>query len=475
MADIIGRRSGRQTRNESAGPAMGGCIAGPAASLCALLLALPSAALANGYEDLHQSAQGLGTAYAVNGAGITDISAMFSNPASLSRFEGSWASMGASAILPRDSFDDLHATAPYSGAPVTGTPAVPKQFLSHTVGASFFLSHQLSKTLVLGAAFTVPWATRSTYPATAVSRYTAIDTNLRAYNFNPVLSWSAGNGISIAAGPTFQLYTADFSTAVDPTGGIAASASNDIISRIKARDFSVGVIVGAEWQLSPATRIGISYRSGVAHNFDGTLNLTSGNPNSIAMLDAGLFAATGKHLSGPTGRARFKINTPSLATFGITHAVTPDFDLYGSATLVGWHLFRDTLVSYDNGLPTTIVDNDWHDSWYVAIGAGYRMNEKVQLRTGIAYDWTPTPHSVRNPRAPNADRIYAGVGLTYQTSPLWKLDVAYNHCFFKDAPIDLAGGNNVPRGTLHGISRIDANIFMAQFTVNIGQLLGRKR
>ncbi len=52
------------------------------------VLALPSAVLANGYQDLHQSAQGLGTAYAVNGAGIIDISAMFSNPASLTRFKG---------------------------------------------------------------------------------------------------------------------------------------------------------------------------------------------------------------------------------------------------------------------------------------------------------------------------------------------------------------------------------------------------
>lgn len=443
-----------------------------AAQFVVAVLAIPSAAIANGYEDLHQSAQGLGTAYAVNGAGITDISAMFSNPASLSRFSGTWASGGVSAILPRDTFQDLRATAPLSGVPLTGTPAAPRQFLGNTVGASFFLSHQLSPRLTFGAAFTVPWATKSNYPVTAVSRYTAVDTNLRAYNFNPVLAWNAGNGLSIAAGPTFQLYTADFSTAVDPTGGTAASPSTDILSRIKAHDFSIGFIAGLEWQMSPDTRIGLSYRSGIGHSFNGSLGLSSGNPNSIALLDAGLFAATGKHLTSPTGRARFKINTPSLATFGISQRLTPELDLYGSATLVGWHLFRDTRVSYDNGLPMTVVDNGWHDSWYLAVGTGYRASEKVQLRAGIAYDWTPTQDRVRNPRAPNGDRVYAGTGLTYQRTTLWKLDVAYNHCFFKDAPIDLSGGNNVPRGTLHGISKIDANIFMAQVTVNLGKLFG---
>lgn len=440
-------------------------------SLYLAALALPSAAFANGYEDLHQSAQGLGTAYAVNGTGITDISAMFSNPASLTRFHGAWASGAVSAILPRDRFDNLSATAAFSGAPVTGTPAVPKQFLDNTVGASFYASYQLSDRLVFGAAFTVPWATKSNYPLTAVSRYTAVDTELRAYNFNPVLAYYLGHNVSIAAGPTFQLYTADFSTAVDPTGGVAASTSNDILSRIKGNDFSVGFIAGIEWQASPATRIGLSYRSGIGQSFDGKLTLSSTNPNSLALLDAGLFATTGKHLAGPTGSAKFKINTPSIATFGISQRVTPDFDLYGSATLIGWHLFRDTHVSYSNGLPDTIVDNNWHDSWYVAIGAGYRPAEAWQVRAGIAYDWTPTQDKVRNPRAPNADRIYAGTGVTYQSNAFWKLDLAYNHCFFKDAPIALAGGNNIPRGTLNGISKIDANIFMAQVTVNIGQLL----
>lgn len=438
------------------------------------VLALPSAALANGYQDLHQSAQGLGTAYAVNGAGITDISAMFSNPASLTRFKGTWASGAASAILPRDTFQDLRATAPFSGSVVTGTPAVPKQYLDNTVGAALFVSHQLSERLTLAAAFTVPWATKSRYPATAVSRYVAVDTALRAYNLNPVLAYDAGHGVSIAAGPAVQLYTADFSTAVDPTGGIAASPSNDILSRIKAHDLGIGFTAGVEWQASPATRLGLSYRSGIAHSFDGSLTLKSGNPNALTLLDQGLFATTGTHLAGATGRARFKINTPSIATFGISQRVTPAFDLYGSAVLVGWHLFRDTRVSYSNGLPMTIVDNDWHDSWYVAAGAGYRLNDAVQLRSGIAYDWTPTPHAVRNPRAPNADRIYAGAGLTYQASETWKIDVAYNHCFFKDAPIDLAGGNNIPRGTLDGVDRIDANIFMAQVTVNIGKLFGHR-
>lgn len=455
------------TRGRAARP----CILAAAGALASLAFTLPGEALANGYQDLHQSAQGLGTAYAVNGAGITDITAMFSNPASIARFDGSWAAGVASIILPKDTFEDLRATAPFSGAPVTGTPATPEQFLDNAPGAGAFVTHQLSDRVFFGLAFTVPWATKSSYPDTAVSRYTAVDTRLRAYNLNPVIAYKASDTVSFAVGPAFQLYTADFSTAVDPTGGIAASPANDLLSRIKAHDTSVGFTAGMEWQATPTTRVGISYRSRIAHKFDGDLALTSANPASFARLDAGVLAVTGRRLTGPTANADFKINTPSIATFGIAQTVTPKLDLYASAQLVGWHFFRDTRVTYDNGLPETVVDNNWHDSWYVAGGFGYRASDAVQLRAGIAYDWTPTPDRVRNPRAPNADRIYAGAGATYQPRDSgWKVDVAYGHTFFKDAPIDLAGGNNLPRGTLHGISKIDANIFMAQFTMNLDRI-----
>lgn len=444
-----------------------------ARALGGTLVLVPGHAIANGYQDLHQSAQGLGTAYAVNGTGITDISAMFSNPASLARFPGTWSSTTVSAILPRDTFEKLSATAPFSGAPVTGTPAVPKQYLDDTVGAGTFFAHQLSDRLFVGVAFTVPWATKSNYPDTAVSRYTAVDTNLRAYNVNPVVTYKLADGLSIGGGPAVQLYTADFSTAVDPTGGIAATPANDLESRIKAHDLAVGYTVGIEYQAAPGTRLGLSYRSAIKHSFDGKLALTSASPVAFARLDAGVFALTGTHLSGSTGSARFKIATPSIATFGISHTVTPELELYGSATLVGWHYFRSTRVTYGNGLPPTVVDNDWHDSWYVAVGAGYRPSATVQLRAGIAYDWTPTQDRVRNPRAPNADRVYAGVGGTYQSNSFWKVDLAYGHCFFKDAPIALAGGNNVPRGTLNGIDKIDADIFVAQLTLDVRKLLHR--
>lgn len=429
-----------------------------------------TAAFANGYQDLHQSAQGLGTAYAVNGAGITDISAMFSNPASLARFPGSWSSTGTSLILPRNSFENLSGTAPFTGTPLTGIPTVPKQFLDTTVGSAAYVSRQLTEDVFLGLAFTVPWATKSNYPDGAVSRYTAVDTTLRAYSVNPVIAYRINNAFSIGGGPNLQYYTSDFSVMVDATGGAAPAFGTDLKSTIKGSDLGFGFTLGGEYQITPATRIGLSYRSAVVHEFDGKMKLTSDNAGAFGLFATNVFNATGVTLSGPTANVTYKINTPGIASLGVSHKLDDQWEVYGNASLIQWSRFKSTRIIYDNGLPDTVVDNNWNDSWYLAVGAGYQITPELQLRTGIAYDWTPTPVSVRNPRAPNGDRVYVGAGFTYQVNEALKLDFAYGHCFFEDAPIALGGGNNTPRGTLNGVSKIDADIVMAQATVNLGKL-----
>ena len=426
------------------------------------VLCSASAALANGYQDLHQSAQGLSTAYATNGAGGSDISAMFSNPASLTRFPGSWVSIASSLILPRNTFENITATPGLQpGNQVTGSPTTPSQFLDTSIGAASYYSKQLQPDLFFGLAFNVPWATVSKYPVAGAQRYVATNTSLTAYNISPLLAYKVNNRLSFGGGPNIQVYTADFSTMVDSTAGAAPDPSTDLQSRIRATNTALGFNAGVEYQITPETRLGASYRSAIVHKFNGDSTLTSGNAGALNAVVQGL------NLSGTDGKASFKINTPSILTIAAAHQATDALELYASAMQIGWSRFRSTRVEYSNGFPTTVVDNNWNDSWYVAVGAGYQFNKEMKFRTGIAYDWSPTPDNVRNPRAPNANRVYAGLGFTYQSDPSWKLDLSYAHCFFQDAPIALSGGNNLPRGTLNGNIKIDANILMAQVTFNL--------
>lgn len=416
-----------------------------------LAFVFPVAAAANGYQDLHQSADGMATAYATNGAGGDDVSAAFSNPASLARITGVTVVNGTSLIMPRDTFSNLSALS--WGDEVEGTPDTPTQFLDNSVGNAFYMGWQVDKNWTVGLLVNAPWATVSKYPATAVSRYIAVDTNLLALTVSPTVAYKINQNWSVGLGLNLQYYSAEFSTAID--SGDSGLSDTDVLSTVSGDDFSVGYTLGVEGTIG-RTRVGLSYRSKIDHSFDGTVDLTGGDMDALEAF-LGQFIVAGP--ISRSGSAAFDIATPSITTLGISHELNDRVDLYASAMTVGWSAFADTIVTYDNGLPETRVPNGWNDMTYVAIGAGYQTTDNLKLRAGIALDRTPTPNNVRNPRAPNADRIYTGLGFSYQASDSFELSGSWAHTFFDTAPIDLDYGfGNELRGDID----VDADIFMLQ-------------
>jgi long-chain fatty acid transport protein len=408
---------------------------------------------ANGYHFLHQSVEGFSTAYASNGTGIEDISAMFSNPASITRFDGFNISTGLALDFPRSDFDNLSATS-YTGALVTGTPVAPSQPIDTAVGGASYASYQFNDKVYLGLSVTAPFAYVSEYPDTAASRYHATLTKLYAYNLGTVFAYKMSDKLSLAAGLNLQIYQNDVNTMV-PTTPDAPSPATDVESRIRGSDPSVGFTLGLEYQFNADTRFGMSYRSEIAHDFKGNADF-QGSAENLQTLQQAL------GLVSLEGSAEFSIDTPSMLQFGLAHKLNDKWELYGNANYFGWSAFKDTHIRFSSGFPDVVVDNDWDNSWWLAVGGAYQLNDKVKLRAGIAYDWSPTPAAAVSPRAPNNDRMYAGFGMTYRPNADWKFDAGYLFILFEQAHVRLAGGNNAPRGTLSGDLDLYANVFMFQ-------------
>lgn len=417
--------------------------------------------LANGYHFLHQSAEGTGTSYATNGTGANDISSMFSNPASIIRFDGTRLSAGAVLDLPESKLKNAVATAPFSNGtvPVTGFPAEPSQPLDTAYGAATYFTHEIRPGFIVGASITAPYAYKSDYPETAVSRYTATGTSLRAINFSPTVAYRINDQWAIGGSVNYQHYDAELGTMV-ATSVTNPSVETDIQSIIEADDPALGYSLGFEYQATEQTRIGVSYRSTIDHNFTGDVVLNGSDENFNRLVN--LAAQNGVTITGRKGETKFEITTPSMLQFGLLHKLNPKLELYANANYFKWSAFKDTRIKFSNGLADTVVDNDWDDSWYAALGMGYQYTDKLKLRWGGAYDWTPTPDDAVSPRAPNNDRWYLSLGFSYETSDRLKFDLGYQYAKFKDVKIALAGGNNLPRGTLDADFELYANIFMAQ-------------
>ncbi|MGZ8269331.1 MAG: OmpP1/FadL family transporter, partial [Burkholderiales bacterium] len=103
----------------------------------------------------------------------------------------------------------------------------------------------------------------------------------------------------------------------------------------------------------------------------------------------------------------------------------------------------------------------WKDTWRYSAGANYRINDRMKLRMGVAYDETPTNDETRTPRLPDQDRTWVAAGLQYRIPRGGVLEIAYAHEFIRDANV------NVPLGAsnLVGTFENKADILSLQYSL----------
>jgi long-chain fatty acid transport protein len=71
----------------------------------------------------------------------------------------------------------------------------------------------------------------------------------------------------------------------------------------------------------------------------------------------------------------------------------------------------------------------------------YRLNDRLILRAGVAYEESPIDTEIRSTRLPDNDRIWASIGASYQWNDKLSFDVAYTHIFSKETDIRILPGH----------------------------------
>jgi long-chain fatty acid transport protein len=136
-------------------------------------------------------------------------------------------------------------------------------------------------------------------------------------------------------------------------------------------------------------------------------------------------------------------------------------------TWTNWSTFDELRVEFDSGLPDDVTEENWKDTWRLAVGTTYTPNTRWAWRAGLAYDQDPIPDARhRTPRIPSADRFWAALGVGYRPVSWLGVDVGYAHLFVKDADIDRRSTNPEDRlrGSLKGTYDLSADIVSAQLT-----------
>jgi long-subunit fatty acid transport protein len=134
---------------------------------------------------------------------------------------------------------------------------------------------------------------------------------VKTINLNPSIAWKASETLSLGAGMSIQYAEA---TLTNSAGGAG-------LATVKGDDYGWGFNLGALWQVSEATRVGLAYRSEVEHTLGG---------------DVGFSAAA--MLNGPVNA---DVTLPDSASLSLFHKLDSRWDLLADITWTGWSDFRN--------------------------------------------------------------------------------------------------------------------------------------
>ena len=101
----------------------------------------------------------------------------------------------------------------------------------------------------------------------------------------------------------------------------------------------------------------------------------------------------------------------------------------------GWSNFEEIRVKRP-GVPDQVVGQHYEDTYSIAVGAQYKINESWTVRSGFQYDQTPTVDNFRSTRTPDGDRYWLSAGASYDISDNFAVDVAYAHIFIDEVDIN---------------------------------------
>ncbi len=385
------------------------------ASAMSLALGVEEGAAA-GFALITQGASGLGNAFAGAAALGDDATTVFFNPAGMTRLGRTEVVAGGSAINLQASFSGS-STRPVAMGGGTNTGGQGGDPGGLTVVPSLYVVMPLNDRTSVGLGVGVPFGLQTEYDSSWVGRYQGIKSALQSININPSVAYKLTDTLSVGVGLNYQRID------VELTNAVVLGAGSEGRTHLKANDASWGWNAGVLWQVTPATRIGASYRSGIRHETNGSTTTTT---------------PAGTVVSAASGATRASAVLPSMYSLSVVQQISPALDLLADVTFTQWaNIQQIAVVNPATGTNRDILAFDFDNSWRYSLGAHYRLSSTWMLRAGIAYDMTPVKDARhRTVRLPDADRTWLSFGARWTLSPTSSIDIAYSHLLLADVDVN---------------------------------------
>jgi long-chain fatty acid transport protein len=436
-----------------------------------LVTGVTGSALASGFALIEQSAKLQGNAYAGAAAMAEDASIVFFNPAGMTKIAGTLVTAGLQVVMPQAKFENQGSTYALGGSLAGGNGGDAGK--TGFVPALFFV-HSLENGLSYGLGINVPFGLSTEYDNGWVGRYHALNSEVSTVNINPSIAYKVNDLFSFGVGVSAQRIDAKVSNAIDFGGLDAAGAfasaglpagalgltpqGSDGTATLKGDDWSYGYNLGVTFNLTEATTIGLAYRSKIEHTIEGDATFTVPAAIAATLQPAGFFS---------NSSVAATVELPASASFSIFHQINEQWAVMADYTWTEWSSLPELRFEFGNNMSDGVTTLNWEDSSRYALGVTFTPNNKLTIRTGVAFDETPIPNdAARTPRIPGADRTWVSLGCGYVFTENLSIDAAYSHLFVDDPKIAKDTGaptsENFFRGGLTGTYEASVDIVSAQ-------------
>ncbi len=444
-----------------------------ASAVSGVALALAAGqAFGSAFALAEQNSMGLGNAYAGAAATAEDANTIWHNPAGLARLNFPQGEAAINVIIPSAKFQNANSQAaalqPLGG---TGGDAGSAAFVPN-----LYASMPINDRIHVGIGVNVPFGLKTEYDDGWLGRYQALKSEIKTININPAFSWKVTDQFWLGAGANYQHIDATLTNNLNYSGILAtlgypgavaaglitpaqagalsvATAGLDTFVKITGDDAAWGWNVGAMFSFNGdanndpgAGRIGVAYRSKIKYNVIGSINFTQPTPPTLtgplAPLNPVVTAVTNQVNQNPlltNGGVSLAIEMPDSASLSYYQKVNDKWDFLADVSWTGWSSIQQLKIVRSNGAPSSVLPENFKDTWRYSAGVNYYYDDKTVLRAGVAYDQSPVNNIDRSPRLPDSDRTWLTIGGRYKYNSALNFDVGAAYIFVKNGSINNSG------------------------------------
>jgi long-chain fatty acid transport protein len=373
-------------------------------------------------------------------AGADSAETVFSNPAGMSRLEGTQMTLNGILAVDFSNFEVDEKVTTVDG----GDPRDPQG----SVVPSFYYSRQFRENWNFGFSLNVPTGFGATDGPNWAGRYYSDRSSLVYIALSPALAYKLNDSLSVGASVRIMYADSEVHTRVN--NNLIGDRFEDGRLSVEAEGVGYGAGISMLYSLSPDTRVGLTWNSQVNIDIDSEIDFRNVRlpPELIDRLQRQTIDVAD--------------NVPMTAGFGVYHRLQNDWELTWDLLWVEFSKFGVTDVSLEAGT-LNAPKNIYNDFFASSIGASWPINAKMRGAVGMLWVEEPMDESARTFGISMDEMWGIGAGLTYKLESGNDLAFSVDVLDTGSAPIDT--GPSFTRGRVAGKTK-DHYSLLLDFTYN---------